>query len=51
MKATIKRKLINLRIKEEKHNQYMQLAKKKGMTLSKLIRQLLEEELTNDTKN
>lgn len=46
-----KDKLINLRVSESKHAEYVKVAESKGMTLSKLVRELLERELINSGSN
>lgn len=40
-----KDKLINLRVSEAKHSDYVKLAEGKGIKLSELIRILLEKEM------
>lgn len=40
-----KGKLINLRVSEEKHSEYVKVAKAKGINLSELIRILLDMEV------
>lgn len=40
-----KDKLINLRVSEAKHTEYVKVAEAKGMKLSELIRSLLDKEV------
>lgn len=43
-----KDKLINLRVSEKRHSEYMKIAEAKGLKLSELIRTLLEKEITKN---
>lgn len=43
-----KDKLINLRVSEKRHLEYMKLAETKGIKLSELIRELLEKEVSKN---
>lgn len=46
-----KTKLINLRVSEDMHKKYMEVADIKGIDLSKLIRQLLNKEVLENDNN